>query len=197
MYIKFLNSNAPVECTVVPNGNIVTLKFADNIVVNTNGFHAYLDAECQYDIAGDSYVDFTTIYRNDEETAKYNGYQLSNDESIWTRPLYTTKFVPGNGGYLKGRTEQKVYTFEDLIVPVPVADIDYDFSHWSPDIPLSGEIGGDRTYTAIFESSVEPEEPSNPTSSIEDDVAALKESVSTLENDVKAINSALGGTVDE
>lgn len=191
MYIKFLNSNTPVECTVVPNGNIVTLKFADNVVINTNGFHAYLDAECQYDIGGESYVDFTTIYRNDEETAKYNGYQLSNDGSIWERPLYTTKFVPGAGGYLKGKSEQKVYTYEDLIVPVPVADLDYDFSHWSPNVPSNGEITGNNTYTAIFVSNIPNPEPiPGPDSDL-----ALR--VETLEEDVKKINNALGGASNE
>lgn len=185
MYIKFLNSNAPVECTVVPNGNIVTLKFADNIVVNTNGFHAYLDAECQYDIAGDSYVDFTTIYRNDEETAKYNGYQLSNDESVWVRPLYTTSFNAGNGGLLKGKTTQKVYNYEDLVVPVPVSDSDYDFSHWTPAIPISGEIKLNNTHTAIFVSNIPTPEP-EPTVDLE-----LR--VITLEEDMKKLNEKLGG----
>ena len=187
MYIRFLNSNAPVECVVVPNGNIVTLQFADNVVVNTSGFRAYLDAECQQDISGDSYVDFATIYRNDEETAKYNGYQLSNDGSVWTRPLYTTKFVSGDGGYLKGKTEQTVYNYEDLIVPVPVADMDYDFSHWSPIIPTNGVIESDRTYTAQFASTIEPDVPE----------LSLEERVLTLENDVQAINKALGGKVNE
>ena len=73
MYIKFLNTNTPIECVVVPNGNIVTLKFVDEVVVNTNGFRCYLDKKCEYDISGSSYENFNTVYKNDEETEKYNG----------------------------------------------------------------------------------------------------------------------------
>lgn len=185
MYIKFLNSNAPVECVVIPNGNIVTLQFADNVLVNTSGFRAYLDAECTLDISGDSYIEFTTIYRNDEETAKYNGYQLSNDGSVWVRPLYTTSFNAGNGGSLKGKTTQKVYNYEDLVVPVPFSDSDYDFSHWTPDIPISGEIKSNNTHTAIFVRNIPTPEP-EPTVDLE-----LR--VITLEEDMKKLNEKLGG----
>lgn len=191
MYIRFLNSNAPVECVVVPNGNIVTLQFADNVVVNTSGFRAYLDAECTLDVSGDSYIGFTTIYRNDEETAKYNGYQLSNDGSIWIRPLYETVFIAGSGGYLKGKTTQSVYNYEDLVVPVPVAESDYDFSHWSPEVPVSGVIEGNKTYTAIFVSNIPIPEPTPEPS------GNLDKRVATLEEDVRKINEALGGTLNE
>lgn len=191
MYIRFLNSNAPIECVVVPNGNIVTLQFADNVVVNTSGFRAYLDAECTLDVSGDSYIGFTTIYRNDEETAKYNGYQLSNDGSIWIRPLYETVFIAGSGGYLKGKTTQSVYNYEDLVVPVPVAESDYDFSHWSPEVPVSGVIEGNKTYTAIFVSNIPIPEPTPEPS------GNLDKRVATLEEDVRKINEALGGTLNE
>lgn len=85
-YLKFLNSKNLIKCTVKPDGNIVTLKFPDTVVVNTSGFHLFLDEAGQVDIGGDSYIGFTTIYRNDEETAKYNGYQLSNDGSEYVEP---------------------------------------------------------------------------------------------------------------
>lgn len=89
MYIKFNNTESPVQCTVIPQGDtIVTLRFPANTepVVNTSGFTLYLDAEMRQDIGGDSYTGFTTIYRNDDETVKYNGYQLSNDGSVYTAP---------------------------------------------------------------------------------------------------------------
>ncbi|MBD5531238.1 MAG: hypothetical protein HDQ98_03405 [Lachnospiraceae bacterium] len=40
----------------------------------------------QHDIGGNSYDGFTTIYRNDDETAKANSYQLSNDGSVYIAP---------------------------------------------------------------------------------------------------------------
>lgn len=88
MYIKFNNMDKALQCTVVPQGNIVTLQFprGNELIINTSGFKLYLDEEMQHDIGGDSYTNFTTIYRNDEVTAAYNGYQLSNDGSVYIAP---------------------------------------------------------------------------------------------------------------
>lgn len=88
MYIKFNDMEEALLGTVIPQGNIVTLQFSlgNEPIINTSGFRLYLDAEMQHDIGGDSYAGFTTIYRNDEETAKYNGYQLSNDGSVYIAP---------------------------------------------------------------------------------------------------------------
>ena len=83
MYIKFNNRSKIYNVSVVPQGdNIVTLKFRDEQPeVNTSGFHCYNDPQATLDVAGDTYVDFDTVYRNDDVTAQYNGYQLSNDGS--------------------------------------------------------------------------------------------------------------------
>ena len=88
MYIKFNDVESAVQCTVKPQGNVVTLQFprGNDPVVNTSGFKLYLDEEMQHDIGGDSYDRFATIYRNDEVTAAYNGYQLSNDGSAYVAP---------------------------------------------------------------------------------------------------------------
>lgn len=88
MYIKFNDAESAVQCTVKPQGNVVTLQFprGNDPVVNTSGFKLYLDEEIQHDISGNSYDGFTMIYRNDDETAKYNGYQLSNDGSVYIAP---------------------------------------------------------------------------------------------------------------
>ncbi|MCM1104502.1 MAG: hypothetical protein NC409_10405 [Clostridium sp.] len=53
---------------------------------NTGGFRLYLDEKMEHDIGGDSYLGFTTIYRDDETTVAYNGYQLSNDGSVYVAP---------------------------------------------------------------------------------------------------------------
>lgn len=151
MYIKFLDSNKIIECTVVPNGNVVTLKFPKNVIVDTSGFRAFLDKEGEYDISGDSYENFTTVYRNDEETAKYNGYQLSNDGSVYVPPKFITTFISGSGGTVEGATKQEVSDYSELIIPNTVPDENYIFTKWSPEIPDSGEIIESRTFTALFE----------------------------------------------
>ena len=184
MYIKFLNTKKPIECTVVPNGNIVTLKFKDDVVVNTNGFRCYLDVKCEYDISGTSYEKFNTVYRNDEETAKYNGYQLSNDGSVWVKPLLKVTFNASNGGKLEGNTKQEVYNYEDLEIPTPVAFEDYEFVEWTPDIPLNGEINSDKTFTAMFRSTLPTPEP-EPT--LEERVLVLEENNMMLTETVDSI----------
>ena len=94
-YLKFLDSKTLLKCTVVPAGdNIVTLKFPDSVTVDTSGFDLSLDAQGEHDIGGDSYHGFTTVYRNDEETAKYNGYQLSNDGSVYEDQPQPTPVEP-------------------------------------------------------------------------------------------------------
>ena len=85
-YLKFINSSKIYKCTVIPQDSIVTLKFDSDMVVSTAGFDLYLDEKCQIDIGVGIYHVFTTVYRNDKTTAKYNGYQLSNDGSIYREP---------------------------------------------------------------------------------------------------------------
>lgn len=87
VYVKFLDSKALVPCEVIPNGNIVTLKFKDAIIVDKSGFQVFLDQNGEYCISGSYYHGYNTVYRNDEETALYNGYQLSCDGSVWTEPV--------------------------------------------------------------------------------------------------------------
>lgn len=85
-YLKFLDSENIYKTKVIPSGNIVTLKFDSDKEVSTAGFDLFLDESCEVDIGGDFYLDYTTIYRNDDVTAEYNGYQLSNDGSVYVEP---------------------------------------------------------------------------------------------------------------
>ena len=175
MYIKFLNTKKPIECTVVPNGNIVTLKFKDEVIVNSKGFRCYLDENCEYDISGTSYERFNTVYRNDDETAKYNGYQLSNDGSVWVKPFAKVTFNVSGNGTLEGNTMQEVYYYEDLKIPTPIANDNNEFVGWSPEIPQNGEIDLDKlNFTAEF-------------------VSNIPDRVASLEGDMIAWNKALGG----
>lgn len=93
-YLKFLNSEKIYKCKVKPDINIVTLEFDSEKEVSTSGFNLYNDIECQVDIGNNFYNNFTTIYRNDEETEKYNGYQLSNDGSVYVKPEPIPEYEP-------------------------------------------------------------------------------------------------------
>lgn len=85
-YIRFLGEKTSHKATVIPTGNVVTVKFDENIIENQNGFDVFLDKKCQIDIGGDFYRKFTTVYRNDAVTNQYNGYQLSCDGSVYSTP---------------------------------------------------------------------------------------------------------------
>ena len=66
----------------------MTIKFPGGTksVISTKGVHLYLDTKGEHDIGGEDYVGFTTIFRNDEVTAAYNEYQLSNGGSVRPPP---------------------------------------------------------------------------------------------------------------
>ena len=109
-YLNFLKSKDYIKCSVTPNGNIVTIKFPAGTepVISTKGFHLYLDPEGEHDIGGEDYLGYTTIYRNDDVTAEYNGYQLSNDGSIWTPPEPEPEPEPAPEPTLEELREAKV-----------------------------------------------------------------------------------------
>ena len=130
------------------------------------------------------YKDYTTVYRElDGEI------QFSNDGSVWVKPLPKVNFYTNGGGTLEGEVLQEVYTYEELVIPTPVPNEDYEFTGWNPEIPESGEIEENRSYTAVFVSTLPPPEP-EPT--LEDEVHALKDSVAALEEN----NIMLTETVD-
>lgn len=94
-YLKFLDSKKIIQCTVVPESeHIVTLKFHDAVTVDTSGFDLFLDEQGELDIGGDSYHSYNTVYRNDDTTAEYNGYQLSNDGSVYEDQPQPTPVEP-------------------------------------------------------------------------------------------------------
>ena len=93
-YLKFLNSSEVYKCKVIPKDNIVTLKFDSEMEISDAGFDLYNDEACQTDIGAGFYHAFTTIYRNDETTAEYNGYQLSKDGSVYVEPEPPEPYIP-------------------------------------------------------------------------------------------------------
>ena len=130
-----------------------------------------------YAFKGD-YSEFKTIYKEVE-----GGFQFSNDCSIYVEPLPKVTFNTNGGGLLEGETLQEVTNYEDLVIPMPKANEDYVFVEWMPSIPASGEIEGNKTFTAIFKSTLPDPEPT----------PSIEERVTMLENDVQLINNALGG----
>lgn len=130
------------------NENVVSVK--GNLPAQTNGF--ILSREDKKD--NWEYKDFTTIYRE-----MYGEIQFSNDGSIWVKPKAKVNFCTSGGGILEGETIQEVYNYEELVIPTPIAEENYEFTGWEPEIPTRGEIEGNQTYTAVFVSTLPPPEP--------------------------------------
>lgn len=61
-------------------------------------------------------------------------------------------FYANEGGSLDGETVQFVTDYSELVIPTPVADDNYTFARWEPEIPTEGEIDSSNTYFyAVFE----------------------------------------------
>lgn len=164
------------------NSHIVSIK--GNLPAKTKGF--LLSREGKRD--NWEYKDYTTIYR------KLDGeIQFSNDGSVWVKPKMKVNFHTNGGGTLEGKTVQEVYNYEELVIPNPMAGENYEFTGWNPAIPESGEVEGNKSYTAVFTCTLPLEPEPEPVPTLEEEVNLLKESVTTLEKDVRAINTVLGG----
>lgn len=124
------------------------------------------------------YSDFKTVYREIE-----GGFQYSNDGSTYAPEMPFVCFETDGGGVLVGETMQQAERYEELKIPTAEASENHVFKGWMPEIPENGEIDGNKSFNAIFESTI-PDPGQDET--IADRVAAL-------ENDVKSINAALGG----
>ena len=136
-YIKFRNSKDFVKCLIEPKGNIVSLAFplGEAISTNTSGFDTYLDDKGELLIG--EYGAYTTVYRNYPEK---NGYELSNDGSVYTEPEKIISFRAEAGGSLDGETDQVVQDYADLDIPTPKPEQNYVFVGWVPEIPEAGAV---------------------------------------------------------
>lgn len=136
---KYINSNI-IE--IIGDFPIKTKGFTLTRIDNPNAF------------TGD-YSTFVTVYKNID-----NGVQFSNNGLVYVKPIPKVFFHTSNGGVLEGKTTQEVTDYSELVIPTPKADKDYEFTQWSPEIPSSGEIFDDESFTAIFMSTAPvPEEP--------------------------------------
>lgn len=148
------------------NDHIVSVK--GSLPAQTNGFK--LSREGKND--NWDYKDYKFIYRElDGEI------QFSNDGSVYVEPIPKVSFCTNGGGTLEGETLQEVYTYEELVIPTPVAGENYEFTQWSPEIPTSGGIDGNKSFTAVFTSTLPPPEP---VPTLEERMAAVEENNAML-----------------
>ena len=130
-HIKIIDSDKVFIGTRVPiNKN--TIKTI-GIPKSLNGF--YLCNDKNDKIIGD-YSSYTTLYR--EIDVENNIYQYSSDGSVYVQPKYTVNFIINFGGSMEKENKQSISNYEDLVIPMPIADENYEFIGWEPEIPTSG-----------------------------------------------------------
>lgn len=176
--MQYVNDTENYEVSFdIISRNIVQVK--GNMPVKTNGFILTRIGNPEA-FTGD-YSDYTTVYKEVD-----GGVQFSNDGSVYVEPVPVVSFSTNGGGALDGETVQEVKRYEDLVIPTPVAYEDYEFTQWSPGIPVIGDVEGSKTFVAIFTSTLPVPDP-EPT---------LEERVAVVEEDIQKINNALGGKTD-
>ena len=81
-YIKFKNKETVSKVIVSEESPHVIRITGDNIIVNTDGFRLYLDADCKYPLDNGEYAAYNTMYRKGD-----GWYELSDDGSVYIEPV--------------------------------------------------------------------------------------------------------------
>lgn len=154
------------------------MKIVGDFPIKTKGF--ILTRIGEPDAFTGDYSEYTTVYKEIE-----GGALFSNDGSIYVEPIPVVNFCTDGRGALDGVVSQEVKTYEELLVPTPIANENYEFAYWSPEIPDSGEIETlNKSFIAIFKSTLPEPEP-EPT--LEERVIAVEEQNATLTLTVDSI----------
>lgn len=148
-----------------------TIQITGNFPIKIKGF--YLSRIGEPEVIIGNYTEYTTVYREID-----GGVIFSNDGSVYVEPIPVVNFYTDIGGVLDGAVMQEASVYEDLIVPTPIPNENYEFTGWSPEIPLSGEIAGDTSFSAIFTSTLPQPDP-EPT--LEERVEAVEEQNAVIE----------------
>lgn len=147
--LRFTNAATiySVELNIIEN-NIVKLTFSKGEKPSNVNCGFELVNENNGEVQG-LYHDYATVYRTYENEPDI--IELSNDGSVYEPTIPTVNFYCGHGGNIEGNIEQTVKNYETLVIPTAVADENYKFVGWNPEIPVSGVIESDTTYYAMFE----------------------------------------------
>lgn len=133
MHVKAIGDNMVQLYPPIPNVDV------------TAGFEM-LTKEVNGKVYGD-YLKYRTVYKKEED----GSIILSNDGSVWVEPVIVVKFATNGNGELVGETEQTVKTYEELIVPTVIPNENYEFVGWNPEIPKTGKVESNMTFTAQME----------------------------------------------
>lgn len=143
MNIRFKGSVTVVQMDVSQIAeNLVMLypPFPDGVDI-TSGFEVLTNSVGEK-VYG-NYLAYTTIYRILDDGCVI----LSNNGKVWEDPVYNVSFDGANCS-ISGNSNQKVRNYGDIIIPNVIPDENYKFLGWIPEVPTTGNIEKDITFSA-------------------------------------------------
>lgn len=102
-YIKFKNKETVSKVIVSEESPHVIRITGDNIIVNTDGFRLYLDADCKYPLDNGEYAAYTTLYRKGD-----GWYELSDDGSVYIEPVEPVQPEPTDEELAEQARQQQI-----------------------------------------------------------------------------------------
>ena len=120
-------SEVPSKDTIISGFNLV------------NEHNSYPQRDC---------TDYTCIYRTYPDNS--NKVELCDNNIPWSEQEFAVQFNSHYGGIVDGEINQIVKNYEELVIPTPVADENYTFTGWTPEIPTDGKIEKDMFFSAQF-----------------------------------------------
>lgn len=142
-YIKFKDKELPVQGTVeIVTENLIRIETEDG--PDISGFSLFLDNDMKLPMSKEQFENYTTLYNSGE-----GWYELSNDGSVYVEPIPVVRFsISPITGVIEGESEQEIRDYEDLVIPTVFPFDNYEFVEWVPEIPTTGKVEADITYTA-------------------------------------------------
>lgn len=121
-YIKFKNKETVSKVIVSEESPHVIRITGDNIIVNTDGFRLYLDADCKYPLDNGEYAAYTTLYRKGD-----GWYELSDDGSVYIEPVAPMQPEPTEEEIAEQARQQQISQFTAQIdgLKAQIAASDY------------------------------------------------------------------------
>lgn len=149
-YIKFLNSEEKFQGIVkVVDEHTIEVQKCDKHI---GGFQLFTDADYMF---GD-YSAFKYDY--EEPNLGKQIYRYTDDNHKWVKPKKKIVFNGGNGATLIGKIAQEVYDYSEIVIPTITANENYTVQGWDKEIPTSGEVEEDETYTVVSTYVAPPED---------------------------------------
>lgn len=142
-YIKFKDRVLPINATVkIISENLIRIETKNE--PNVSGFSLFIDKSMKMPMSKEQYENYTTLFNRGE-----GWYELSNDGSVYVEPIPVVSFsIDSIAGVIEGKTEQEIRDYVDLVIPTVVPSDNYEFIGWSSEIPATGKIEGNVTFTA-------------------------------------------------